>query len=84
LENTRNELFVKSSSLYDSPYILCLDYNYDLVAQGCIMQSLSYLLYLENYSMGSRLYMPSRRGFFRALNVEGHQTCGKKDTSRTV
>jgi hypothetical protein len=43
-----------SSSGHDSIYVVCI---YDQVSQGCIMQSLNYLLYLENRTRVSGLCM---------------------------
>jgi hypothetical protein len=49
---------MKSPSLHECPYILSLNRIYDLEAHGCIIQFLSCLLYLENCSRVSGLYMP--------------------------
>jgi hypothetical protein len=51
---------MKSLSLHDSLYILSVNYIYDLKSQGYIVlvQSLNYLLYIENQSRDSELYKP--------------------------
>jgi hypothetical protein len=57
-KNTRDGLFTNSLSLYESLYILSLNCIYALEAWDCIIQFLSCLLYLENCSRVSGLYMP--------------------------
>lgn len=57
-KNIIDEFFVKSSSLHDSIYMLSLSYIYYPESHGCIMQSLSCLLYFENRTGVSGLYMP--------------------------
>lgn len=58
MKKTRDVLFAKSSSLYVSLYILCLECIYYLGDQDCIIQSLNCLLYLEKHAKGLGLYMP--------------------------
>lgn len=57
-KKSRDELFVKRLSLHDYQYIICLKCIYYLETQSCIIQFLSCLLYLENCSRVSGLYMP--------------------------
>jgi hypothetical protein len=51
-------LFTTTLSLSDFSYILSLLCIYDPKMQGCIIWSLRCLLYLENQSRVSKLYMP--------------------------
>jgi hypothetical protein len=54
----RDRLFTKRLSLHDSLYILSLSSIYYPESQSYIMQSLSCLLYFENWIGVSGLYMP--------------------------
>jgi hypothetical protein len=56
-KNTRDDLFIKNSSLHDFTYMLFLSYINDLESQGYIMQSFNRLLYLKNRTSILVLYM---------------------------
>jgi hypothetical protein len=51
-------IYAKSWSLYNSLYILSLNYIYNLKTQSYIIRYLSCLLYLENWSESYELYIP--------------------------
>ena len=60
----RDGLLAKSSSLHDFLYILFLNYINVLVANGCMMQFLCCIFYLENQVRSSRLYIGMATGTF--------------------